>query len=58
MTDRKKQEKISDSVEDVEAFAFQHGISAEEAQDLIDRIGHDRKALEDAVLVLQAEKDD
>lgn len=45
----------SEKVEDLEAFALKHGLNAEEVQDLVDRIGHDRQALEDAALVKTAE---
>ncbi|MCO5084248.1 MAG: hypothetical protein M9955_21640 [Rhizobiaceae bacterium] len=45
----------TERVEDIEAFALKHGISAEDVQDLIDRVGNDLQALEDAVLVKQAE---
>ena len=44
-----------EKVEDLEAFALKHGLNAEEVQDLVDRIGHDRQALEDAALVKTAE---
>jgi hypothetical protein len=48
----------TERVEDIEAFALKHGMSAEEVQDLIDRVGNDREALEQAALVQEAEKDD
>lgn len=51
--DRISEEKV----EDIEAFALAKGLSAEQVQDLIDRVGRDRRALEDAALVLQAEKE-
>lgn len=53
-----KKDNVSDEkVDDIEAFALETGLSAEQVQDLIDRVGHDRRALEDAALVLQAEKE-
>lgn len=48
----------AERVEDIEAFALKHGMSAEEVQDLIDRVGNDREALEQAALVKEAEKED
>jgi len=46
-----------EKVEDIEAFALEKGLSAEQVQDLIDRVGRDRQALEDAALIMQAEKE-
>lgn len=45
----------TERVEDIEAFALKHGMSAEEVQDLIDRVGNDKEALEQAALVKEAE---
>ena len=38
---------------EVERFASRHGISTTEARELIDRLGHDREALERAVQQLR-----
>lgn len=51
----KRKELRSEKVEDFEAFALKHGLNAEEMQDLVDRVGRDKQALEDAALVKQAE---
>lgn len=53
----KKQRLSEEKVEDMEAFALEKGLSAEQVQDLVDRVGHDRQALDDAALVLLAEKE-
>lgn len=54
----KRRELRTERVEDIEAFALKHGLNAEDVQDLIDRVGHDKEALEEAVLVKQAEEED
>ena len=46
-----------EKVEDIEAFALEKGLSAEQVQDLIDRVGRDRQTLEDAALIMQAERE-
>ena len=40
----------------VEALAMRTGISGDEAQELLDRLGDDRAAIEDAARSLQAKK--
>lgn len=51
--------KASDkTVDDIAAYARRKGISTEDAQDLYDRVGCDREALDEAVDILQSETDD
>jgi len=52
MTDDKRRDGRSDTqagtVEEIEQLAFETGITGEQAQQLFDRLGHDRVALEQA----------
>ena len=50
----KPREIASSDVLTVEALAMRTGITAEQAQDLIDRLGNDRAAIEDAARSLAA----
>lgn len=45
-------------VEDVEAFASANGVRVDQVQTLIDRVGNRRQALEEALLIKEAETDD
>ncbi|ESY72036.1 DUF2934 domain-containing protein [Mesorhizobium sp. M0051] len=49
-------EIASTDVLEVEALAVRTGISGDEAQELIDRLGHDRAAVEQAARILSAKR--
>lgn len=49
-------EIASTDVLEVEALAVRTGISGDEAQELIDRLGHDRAAVEQAARTLSAKR--
>lgn len=45
-------------VEDAEAFARANGVRVDQVHTLIDRVGNRRQALEEALLIKEAETDD